>query len=675
MIEKKAKMKKRMGGIKGKIMVIIGGTVAITFLIIGILVYKFSDSAFTKNQITILQNSDSYVQSEVEKYFIRYMTLVEQMATDQNVVNIISTLDKGDKPTNNEYYKSVIKMLIASRDLDPNSIVSTYIGDINANIAMDWEGWISDKDYDVTTREWYNAAKINGTYISEPYEDSTTGNQVITISTPVYDANKKIIGITAADIEITTLNNMVMEQKLGETGYYIMASKDNIVLAHNDESKLLSTIDNIGLSNEILNSINNINISKVQYNNDGKKAYGGYLPIEDTGWKLISYIPLNEFHRNANQVTAILVTIFLVGITLTIISILIIAEIITRPLKKLTNVTQDIADGKLDVQIDVNTNDEVGLLANSLNALTARLKEYIAYINEITQALDNISNGELKVELVQSYDGDFSKIKYSLLQLSDILKKIIGEIAIAADEVSSSSTQVAQGSQTLAIGATSQATAIEQISNSITNVSEKIEENAKNSNDAMDFFNNVTDEIKNCNGNMNIMLTAMNEINTSSENIAKIIKVIEDIAFQTNILALNAAVEAARAGQAGKGFAVVADEVRNLASKSAEAAKDTTKLIESSVQSVAAGVDISKDIAHALDDVVKKTIEVNDLIKNISNASNEQSSFIKSTVTQIEQVTEVIQSNSATSEEIAASSEELSSHATSMNEMVKIFKI
>ncbi len=675
MIEKKAKMKKRMGGIKGKIMVIIGGTVAITFLIIGILVYKFSDSAFTKNQITILQNSDSYVQSEVEKYFIRYMTLVEQMATDQNVVNIISTLDKGDKPTNNEYYKSVIKMLIASRDLDPNSIVSTYIGDINANIAMDWEGWISDKDYDVTTREWYNAAKINGTYISEPYEDSTTGNQVITISTPVYDANKKIIGITAADIEITTLNNMVMEQKLGETGYYIMASKGNIVLAHNDESKLLSTIDNIGLSNEILNSINNINISKVQYNNDGKKAYGGYLPIEDTGWKLISYIPLNEFHRNANQVTAILVTIFLVGITLTIISILIIAEIITRPLKKLTNVTQDIADGKLDVQIDVNTNDEVGLLANSLNALTARLKEYIAYINEITQALDNISNGELKIELVQSYDGDFSKIKYSLLQLSDILKKIIGEIAIAADEVSSSSTQVAQGSQTLAIGATSQATAIEQISNSITNVSEKIEENAKNSNDAMDFFNNVTDEIKNCNGNMNIMLTAMNEINTSSENIAKIIKVIEDIAFQTNILALNAAVEAARAGQAGKGFAVVADEVRNLASKSAEAAKDTTKLIESSVQSVVAGVDISKNIAHALDDVVKKTIEVNDLIKNISNASNEQSSFIKSTVTQIEQVTEVIQSNSATSEEIAASSEELSSHATSMNEMVKIFKI
>ncbi len=668
-------MKKRMGGIKGKIMVIIGGTVAITFLIIGILVYKFSDSAFTKNQITILQNSDSYVQSEVEKYFIRYMTLVEQMATDQNVVNIISTLDKGDKPTNNEYYKSVMKMLIASRDLDPNSIVSTYIGDINANIAMDWEGWISDKDYDVTTREWYNAAKINGTYISEPYEDSTTGNQVITISTPVYDANKKIIGITAADIEITTLNNMVMEQKLGETGYYIMASKGNIVLAHNDESKLLSTIDNIGLSNEILNSINNINISKVQYNNDGKKAYGGYLPIEDTGWKLISYIPLNEFHSNANQVTAILVIIFLVGITLTIISILIIAEIITRPLKKLTNVTQDIADGKLDVQIDVNTNDEVGLLANSLNALTARLKEYIAYINEITQALDNISNGELKVELVQSYDGDFSKIKYSLLQLSDILKKIIGEIAIAADEVSSSSTQVAQGSQTLAIGATSQATAIEQISNSITNVSEKIEENAKNSNDAMDFFNNVTDEIKNCNGNMNIMLTAMNEINTSSENIAKIIKVIEDIAFQTNILALNAAVEAARAGQAGKGFAVVADEVRNLASKSAEAAKDTTKLIESSVQSVAAGVDISKDIAHALDDVVKKTIEVNDLIKNISNASNEQSSFIKSTVTQIEQVTEVIQSNSATSEEIAASSEELSSHATSMNEMVKIFKI
>ncbi len=661
--------------IKAKIVYIIGSLVVLTFVVIGIIILSFSKNGFTKNEISILENTDNYVKSQVEKYFTRYISIIEQLAASQDAVDLSESLRKGENQTTNPYYSDLMMTLIRSSNLEKDSILCTYVGSIQGNTIVSSDYWIPDSDYDMTTRDWYQAVNTNSTFISEPYVDATTGGQVITISTPIHNSNNKIVGVAAADIEITKLNNMIANQKLGKDGYYILTSKDNVVIGHKDESMLLKNLDETGLSSNILSAIANKNYEKLAYTNNGTKAYGGYSLIENTDWNLISFLPEKEFNANINFIYMILLAIFAAAIVLIFIAILFISNIITSPLKKLSIVTEQLADGNLDVEINVKSNDEVGVLADSLSNLTARLKEYIKYIDEVTETLNKMSNGILKIELFQSYDGEFSKIKEALENLSNTFSRIIGEIYTSANEVSSASVQVAQGAQSLAVGAVNQASTIEQISSSILNVSERIEENAKDSTEAMNFFENVADEIKGFGGSMNIMLSAMDEINSSSENIAKIIKAIEDIAFQTNILALNAAVEAARAGQAGKGFAVVAEEVRNLASRSSEAAKDTTILIEHSIQSVASGVDISNQIAKALDNIVEKTVEVNSLIKNISNASNEQASVIKSTASQIESITEIVQGNSATTEEIAASSEELSSHASSMNEMVKIFKI
>ena len=674
----KMKDKKSIRGfksIKAKIVYIIGTLVVLTFIVIGVIILSFSKNEFTKNEISILENTDNYVKNQVEKYFTRYITIIEQLAASQDAVDLSESLKKGENQTTNPYYSDLMMTLIRSTNLEKDSILCTYVGSIQGNTIVSSDYWIPDSDYDMTTRDWYQAVNTNSTFISEPYVDATTGGQVITISTPIYNSNNKIVGIAAADIEITKLNNMIANQKLGKDGYYILTSKDNVVIGHRDESMLLKNLDETGLSSNILSAIANKNYEKLAYTNNGTKAYGGYSLIENTDWNLISFLPEKEFNANVNSIYMILLAIFVAAIVLIFIAILFISNIITSPLKKLSIVTEQLAAGNLDVEINVKSNDEVGVLTNSLSNLTSRLKEYIKYIDEVTETLNKMSNGILKIELLQSYDGEFSKIKEALQNLSNTFSRIIGEIYTSANEVSSASVQVAQGAQSLAAGAVNQASTIEQISSSILNVSERIEENAKDSTEAMNFFENVADEIKGFGGSMNIMLSAMDEINSSSENIAKIIKAIEDIAFQTNILALNAAVEAARAGQAGKGFAVVAEEVRNLASRSSEAAKDTTILIEHSIQSVASGVDISNQIAKALDNIVEKTVEVNSLIKNISNASNEQASVIKSTASQIENITEIVQGNSATTEEIAASSEELSSHASSMNEMVKIFKI
>lgn len=664
-----------INSIKGKIIYTIGTLVVLTFVIIGIIISTFSKNQFTKNELSILENADNYIKSEVEKYFTKYITMVEQLATDQIAINLAETLRKGDNILSNQYHSDVEKTLIRSAGLDKDVILNTYIASISGGTIVTHSRYIPPSDYDITTRDWYQAANLKASLVSEPYVDVQSGAQIVTISTPMYNSSNKIIGVAAIDIEITKLNEMIANQKLGNTGYYILLSKNNVVAAHKDESMIIKNLSEIGLSSNITNAVSNNNYDKIQYTNNGIKAYGGYSLIENAGWKIISFMPESEFNANVNSIYTILLVVFIIAILIITIGILFISNVITTPLKKLSIVTQQLAEGNLDVKLDVKSNDEVGLLAESLTDLTARLKEYIKYINEVTETLDKMSHGALKVELVQSYDGEFSKIKEALLNLSITFSRIIGDIYTSANEVSSASTQVAEGAQSLAVGSTSQASAIEQISTAITDVSAKIDRNAKDSTEAMIFFENVANEIRGFGANMDSMLAAMDEINASSNNIAKIIKAIEDISFQTNILALNAAVEAARAGQAGKGFAVVADEVRNLASKSSQAAKDTTSLIESSVRSVEAGVAISKNIAEALNNIVDKTLEVNQLIKNISTASNEQASVINSTATQIESIADTVHSSSATTEEIAASSEELSSHANSMNEMVRVFKI
>lgn len=376
---------------------------------------------------------------------------------------------------------------------------------------------------------------------------------------------------------------------------------------------------------------------------------------------------------------SIIVSMTIISIIIFIITILavVIVSYLKKNIRYVTDISQRIAQGELSIQIDEKkiTRDEIGQLCEATGQILQRLNGYVTYINEITEVLNTMAEGDMRVSLQNDYTGEFSSIKQALLDISSSLNTTLTTIAISAEQVNAGAEQVSSGAQALAHGTTEQASTIEELSASIAEVSDEVQKNANNVKLATDYVGQAVDGVETSNQYMKQMLTSMNEINSSSNEIGKIIRVIDDIAFQTNILALNAAVEAARAGDAGKGFAVVADEVRNLASKSADAAKQTTELIEGSINAVSGGLGIAKDTAKSMEDVSVKSLLAKDIIAKIDIASSAQAVSITQITEGLDQISAVVQTNSATAEESAAASEELSSQSHMLNDEINKFKL
>ena len=347
-------------------------------------------------------------------------------------------------------------------------------------------------------------------------------------------------------------------------------------------------------------------------------------------------------------------------------------EAMVKPIKEVTSVMSDISKGNLEISVTTGYKGDFGVLAKAVNTTEESLKGIVGKISEI---IGEISNGNLAIDNVKEFDGNFKSISVSLNTIIDSLNSVLSEINDASEQVYSGAGQVSDGSQALSQGATEQASAIEELTASITQVAAQTRENAVNANQAKNLALKVKDNAEEGNRHMSEMLKSMGEINESSANISKIIKVIDEIAFQTNILALNAAVEAARAGQHGKGFAVVAEEVRNLAARSANAAKETTDLIEGSIKKSEKGTEIANNTAKALYEIVDGVSKAATLVSEIAASSEEQAIGISQINVGIDQVSRVIQTNSATAEESAAASEELSSQSELLKDMVTNFKL
>ena len=510
--------------------------------------------------------------------------------------------------------------------------------------------------------------------MTAPYYDDTEQDNVVSIVRTVKDETGKDIGAAGIDVTIGAIGEMMESHKIGTTGYHNLIDGNGNFVYH-PSADIVGTHVNDAIGDTVLKQkILGHEQGQVIYSGpDGVKKVGYITNIESTGWTILDSIDYKEMAASYTNLRTILVGVFLLAFIILMGITQVMIKNILKPLAELNVITDEIASGNLNVTMDVKSDTEIGVVADSIGKTVTRLNGYIGYIEEISQVLEKMAQGDMRIRLTKEYVGEFAPIKNALEDIGRSFNHTLSMINQSSEQVNQGASHVASGAQALASGSTEQASSLQELTAQVEMISAQSQNNAQSASTAKKLAEESGEEVERGNAHMDHMLKAMDEISQSSEEINKIIKVIDDIAFQTNILALNAAVEAARAGEAGRGFAVVADEVRNLAARSAEAAQQTQVLISESVENSLAGLSTAKETAESLSKISQKVIETSSIIDVIEELSRSQAMTITEINTGLNQVATVVQSNAATAEESSAASEELSAQSALLYQEVSKF--
>lgn len=597
----------------------------------------------------------------------------------------------------NAYKNIAIDAGTTARLSDPNQDIEVKKDIIDQRVAdhglmrgnIIWANGISifdGKDY--SDREYFQKAMKGHAHVSEPLISKVTGEISIIIAAPLWEggiSGTKVIGVVYFVPLETFLNDIVADVKVSNNGSAYIIDMNGTTIAHRNMDNVINqeNTQKDARTDSSLSALAEVESKMVAGESGfGKYAYGGerkvisYSPIEGTdGWSMGITAPQSDFMGSTYTSIVITVIILLIAVLAAAFIAFRLASGIGVSARLCADRLKALSQGDLKSEVaKIQRNDELGLLAEATSTIVTTMQ---GIISDLDWGLGEIASGNLDIDskVKELYVGDFQSLAVSLNGIITQLSGTLQQVRQSADQVSAGSDQVSSAAQALSQGATEQASSVEELAATITEISVQVKKTAENAQAAREKTEQTGEAVKVSNQQMQDMISAMDAISAKAAEIKKVIKTIEDIAFQTNILALNAAVEAARAGEAGKGFAVVADEVRNLASKSAEASKGTAALIDGTVASVEQGTGIARITAESLAQVMESTVETISMVVEISNAASGQANSIAQITQGIDQISSVVQNNSATAEESAAASEELSGQAGMLDALISTFRL
>lgn len=538
------------------------------------------------------------------------------------------------------------------------------------------------RNSNISEREYFKMAMAGETYISSPLVNQVDGTVTIMMEAPV-DNNTGYKGVLYGGLLYDTFSEIINNIKIGDGGYAFVVDKTGVMVAHPDGSVVEAMTNYIETAKQdstyqsVADAVSRMILgeSGTAYTKySGLDRLYGFTPIEGPeNWSIAVTVPVNQIMTKVYQVMLLCLIVLLILLAVSIFMALRVSRSITKPIAAATQRIELLAEGNLSSSVaTVKGRDELARLSAALSNTITQLR---SYIGDISAVLTAMSGNDFTVASVIEYKGEFMPLKTALYDISSSLNHTLSAIDTSVGQVNSSAVQISSSAQNLAAGATEQAASVQELSASILQVAEQERKNLESVKLATEYVYQVNSSVQESSKQMIMMTEAMNKIASSADQISHITKLIEEIAFQTNILALNAAIEAARAGSAGKGFAVVAEEVRTLAGKSAEAAKQTAELIQGSLDAVTQGSAIAGTTSEMLAELAQKADQVAESIGEIEASSSEQTTAIMQISEGISQVSAVVEVNAASAEESSAASEELSSLAEELHREVGKFQL